>query len=76
MKRRKSFVASDGKIQIVLTPCEEGGYLVTSHLDPALITQAESLEEAFENAHDCIKELAIARREVAKRHQQQKLQLK
>lgn len=37
---------------IVLEPAEEGGYLVTSPLDPQLVTQAESVEEAFEMAYD------------------------
>ena len=35
-----------------LWPAEEGGYDVTSPLDPGLITQAETLEEAFVMAYD------------------------
>jgi predicted RNase H-like HicB family nuclease len=45
---------------LFLWPAEEGGYNVTSPLDPALITQAETLEEAFEMAHDAWKLLKEA----------------
>jgi antitoxin HicB len=38
-----------------LEPAEEGGYVVTSPLDPELITEAESVEEAFEQARDAMK---------------------
>lgn len=37
---------------LTLEPADEGGYLVTSPFDPELITEAESLEEAFEMARD------------------------
>jgi predicted RNase H-like HicB family nuclease len=40
---------------------EEGGYVVTSPLDPQLITQAETLEEAFESARDAALALKQAR---------------
>ena len=43
----KHYTVSDGDLVLFLWPAEEGGYNVTSPLDPALITQAESLEEAF-----------------------------
>ena len=43
----KHYTVSDGELVLVLWPAEEGGYNVTSPLDPALITQAESVEEAF-----------------------------
>jgi antitoxin HicB len=62
MAKEKSFIASDGKLQIKLTLCEEGGYLVTCPIDPELITEAETLEEAFNNAHDALAELAKARK--------------
>ena len=32
----------------------EGGYVVTSPFNPVVLTQADSLEEAFENARDVI----------------------
>jgi antitoxin HicB len=40
---------------LTLEPAEEGGYVVTSPLDPELITEAESVEEAFEQARDAMK---------------------
>ena len=50
-----------------LWPAEEGGYTVTSPLDPALITQAETLEEAFVMAYDAQKCLRAARAKLARR---------
>ena len=50
--KKASFTVSDGKLMLTLQPAEEGGYIVTSPLDPQLITEAETLEEAFENARD------------------------
>lgn len=48
MNRR--YTVSDGKVVLNLESAEEGGYVVTSPLDPELITQAETIEEAFANA--------------------------
>jgi antitoxin HicB len=42
----KRYTVSDGKMVLILQPAEEGGYVVTSPLDPELITEAESIEEA------------------------------
>lgn len=46
------YTVSDGEMVLFLWPAEEGGYNVTSPLDPALITQAETVEEAFVMARD------------------------
>ena len=43
----KHFVVTDGKLVLHLHPAEEGGYTVTCPFDPALITEADTLEEAF-----------------------------
>jgi antitoxin HicB len=48
------YTVSDGKLVLNLETAEEGGYIVTSPLDPELITQAETLEEAFVNARDAV----------------------
>jgi predicted RNase H-like HicB family nuclease len=48
----KHYTVSDGELVLFLWPAEEGGYNVTSPLDPALITQAETVEEAFDMARD------------------------
>jgi antitoxin HicB len=59
MKRR--YTVSDGKLVLTLESAPEGGYTVTSPLDPELITEAESVEEAFEMARDALKALAHSR---------------
>jgi len=41
---------ADRRMVLALTPAKEGGYVVTSPLDPELITQAETIPEAFEMA--------------------------
>jgi predicted RNase H-like HicB family nuclease len=62
LKVKKNFTVSDGRLVLDLQPAEEGGYIVTSRLDPELITEAETLEEAFINARDAIKALRQSRR--------------
>jgi predicted RNase H-like HicB family nuclease len=54
----KRFTVSDGTLMLYLEPAEEGGYVVTSPLDPELITEAETIEEAFEMAYDAAELLA------------------
>jgi predicted RNase H-like HicB family nuclease len=63
---RKRYTVSDGKLVLNLEAAEEGGYIVTSPLDPALITEAETLEEAFANARDAAQALKDARRKLAR----------
>ena len=63
----RNYTVSDGKLVLVLTPAKEGGYGVTSPLDPGLVTQAETIEEAFENAYDAAAELKKARKLLGKR---------
>ena len=48
----RPYTVSDGDLVLTLEPAEEGGYVVTSPFDPELITEAETIEEAFENARD------------------------
>jgi antitoxin HicB len=52
MSNAQRYIVSDGEIVLTLEPAEEGGFVVTSPLDPELITQADTLSEAFENARD------------------------
>jgi predicted RNase H-like HicB family nuclease len=55
MARKKvRYTVSDGKLVLVLEPAAEGGYVVTAPLNPDVLTQAETVEEAFENARDVI----------------------
>lgn len=58
---RTQYTVSDGKLALNLEPAEEGGYVVTSPLDPELITEAETVEEAFANARDAAKALKRSR---------------
>jgi predicted RNase H-like HicB family nuclease len=55
------YTASDGKLVLNLEAAEDGGYIVTSPLDPELITEAETIEEAFANARDASQALKQAR---------------
>jgi antitoxin HicB len=57
----KKYTVSDGKLVLNLEEAEEGGYIVTSPLNPELITQAETIEEAFANARDAAKALKQSR---------------
>ena len=54
----RRYTVSDGKVVLTLEEVEEGGYIVTSPLDPQLITEAETIREAFENARDAMAALA------------------
>lgn len=58
---KKQFTVSDGKLVLALEADETGGYVVSSPLDPELLTQAETIEEAFENAYDALKALKRTR---------------
>lgn len=62
----RKYTISDGKLVLTLETAEEGGFVVSSPMDPGLWTQAESIEEAFENARDAMRELAAARRQHSK----------
>lgn len=60
-KKPIRYTVSDGKLVLTLELAEEGGYTVTSPLDPGLNTEAETLEEAFEMARDAAAMLKAAR---------------
>ena len=57
----KRYTISDGKLVLTLQEAEEGGYIVTSPLDPELITEADTVREAFVNARDALRSLARSR---------------
>jgi antitoxin HicB len=61
------YTVSDGKLVLNLEAAEEGGYVVTSPLDPELITQAETVQEAFSNARDAAKALKRSRARLMRR---------
>jgi len=62
---KKAYTVSDGEMVLTLEPTDEGGYVVTSPLDPELISEAETLDEAFENARDAAKALNASRKKLA-----------
>ena len=63
----KRYTVSDGKLLLNLQEAEEGGYVVSSPLDPELITEAETISEAFANARDALRALAQSRRKLLKK---------
>ena len=65
---QKTYTVSDGELVLILErlPKEEGGgYGVTSPLEPQLVTEANSIEEAFEMARDAIATLRESRQQYA-----------
>jgi antitoxin HicB len=61
------YTVSDGKVVLELEAAKEGGYTVTSPLDPELITEAETIEEAFANARDASQALKQSRVKLLRR---------
>jgi predicted RNase H-like HicB family nuclease len=57
----KKYTVSDGKLVLTLEPMQEGGFLVRSPMDPAVITSAMTVPEAFTMARDAMKELQASR---------------
>ena len=53
-KKPTKYIVTDGELTLTLEVAEEGGYVVTSPFDPDVLTQAETVEEAFEMARDVI----------------------
>ena len=62
----KRYTISDGKLVLTLEEADEGGYIVTSPLDPELITESETVSEAFANARDALKALRRSRAKLMK----------
>jgi predicted RNase H-like HicB family nuclease len=62
----RAYTVSDGEMVLSLEPADEGGYVVTSPLDPELITEAQSLDEAFANARDAAEALIQSRSKLAR----------
>jgi antitoxin HicB len=52
VSKPQRFTVSDGDMVLTLELAEEGGYVVTSPFDAELVTQAETIEEAFDMARD------------------------
>jgi predicted RNase H-like HicB family nuclease len=63
----KQYTVSDGKVVLTLQEAAEGGYVVTSSLDPQLITEADTVKEAFDSARDALAALAASKRKLTKK---------
>lgn len=63
----KRYTVTNGKLVLNLEEAEEGGYVVTSPIDPELITEAETIQEAFSNARDAAKALSKSRRKLMRK---------
>ena len=66
MRMKNVYTISDGKLVLTLRSANEGGYTVTSPLDPELITEGDTIEECIENAKDASKALRESRAKLAK----------
>ena len=62
----KQYTVSDGKLVLTLEPAEEGGYVVTSPVDSELVTEAETVPDAFEMARDALAALRSSRAKLLK----------
>jgi antitoxin HicB len=51
-KKPIHYTVTDGQLVLTLEVAEEGGFTVTAPFVPGLVTEAETLEEAFEMARD------------------------
>jgi predicted RNase H-like HicB family nuclease len=60
-KNPTKYIVTDGEMVLELEVAQEGGYTVRSPFMKGLITEAETLEEAFEMARDAAAELTAAR---------------
>jgi hypothetical protein len=59
----KKYTVSDGKLVLTLQEDERGWFTVTSPTDPAMITQARNIREAFAMARDAFAALAASRKD-------------
>jgi antitoxin HicB len=66
-KNPTKYIVTDGELTLLLEVAEEGGYTVTCPFDPALITEADTLEEAFEMARDAAATLKAGRAKLNKK---------
>jgi antitoxin HicB len=53
----RKYNVSDGRLLLTLEEDKAGGYTVTSPMHPGLVTEAETISEAFEMARDALKVL-------------------
>jgi antitoxin HicB len=68
----KKYTVSDGKRDLILQEDEGGWYTVTSPTDPAMITQAKTIRDAFVMARDAFKALEVSRSDSFRWHKSDK----
>ena len=61
----KKYNITDGELLLTLEVDPTGGFAVTSPMEPELITQGETVEEAFAMARDALKLIHDYRQELA-----------
>ncbi len=59
------YTVSDGRTVLTLEPCSDGGFVVSSPLDPELLTQGDTVAECFAHAKDAARALRASRRKLA-----------
>ncbi|HNW91937.1 MAG TPA: type II toxin-antitoxin system HicB family antitoxin [bacterium] len=64
---KKTHTVADGNLVLTLTPDTAGGFSVTSPLYPELVTEAETIQEAFAMAYDALKSLTASRAKVLRK---------
>ncbi|HMB96768.1 MAG TPA: hypothetical protein VKK61_12065 [Tepidisphaeraceae bacterium] len=70
------YTVSDGKMVLTLQEEDGGWFVVTSPTDPALITQARTVREAFRMARDAMAALASSRNDLNRWEKSGKRRLK
>jgi antitoxin HicB len=63
-KKPTKYIVTDGEMVLELEVAEEGGFTVTAPYIKGLVTEADTLEEAFEMARDAAATLKAARAEL------------
>ena len=57
----QTYTISNGELTLTLDEVEPSCYIVRSPMDPELITQADSIADAFESARDAMEALRASR---------------
>jgi predicted RNase H-like HicB family nuclease len=63
----QTYNITDGELVLTLEMAEEGGFTITSPMEPELITEADSIPEAFAMARDALQLIRECRKEDAAR---------
>jgi antitoxin HicB len=76
MAKPITYTVTDGKLVLTLEVAEEGGFIVTAPFNSNVLTQAETLEEAFEMAYDVIALFKEERKAVTRKKTRTQARLK